>query len=151
MASSLAKIDVHIIFHVKSSGITMCSEDLPRIFQYIGGVIRGLGGVPMEVGGTDNHIHILTSLPKNCALTDFLRDIKANSSKWIKHIDSHYSRFEWQDGYGAFSVSPSLLDKTIDYIRRQEEHHRKRTFTEEYKLFLQAYGIDYDVEYAFID
>ena len=95
MASSLVKIDIHLVFHVKSTGIPMRKEDLPRIFLYIGGVIKGM------------------------------------------------------DGYGAFSVSPSLLDKTINYIRKQEEHHRKRSFHDEYKSFLERYNISYDEKYAF--
>ena len=151
MASSLVKIDLHIIFHVKSTSVVMRHEDLPRIFQYIGGVIKELGGIPFIVGGVCDHIHILTTLPKSLALTDFIRDIKANSSKWIKEIDVRYSRFFWQDGYGAFSVSPSLIEKTISYIRHQEEHHKSRTFEEEYKLFLEAYGITYDTKYVFSD
>ena len=151
MASSLAKIDVHLIFHIKTTGVDLRNEDLPRIFHYIGGIIKGKDGTPIEIGGTYNHVHILTSLPKSMALTDFIKEIKANSSKWIKQLDAHYSQFAWQDGYGAFSVSPSLLDKTIQYIRNQEEHHKKRSFNEEYRLFLDAYGIDYDERYAFSD
>lgn len=129
----------------------MRSEDLPQIHRYIGGIIKGLDGTPTAIGGTTNHVHILTSLPKSMALTDFVREIKANSSRWIKQLDTHYTQFAWQDGYGAFSVSPSLQDKTIQYIRDQEEHHRKRTFQEEYRLFLDAYGIAYDERYAFDD
>lgn len=151
MASSLVKIDIHLIFHVKSSGINMRQEDLPRIFQYIGGIIRNMNAIPIEVGGMSDHVHILTSLPKGKALSDFVRDIKANSCKWIKQADAHYERFAWQDGYGAFSVSPTLLEKTINYIRRQEEHHKKRNFNDEYKLFLEHYGIDYDERYAISD
>ncbi len=126
-------------------------EDLPQIFRYIGGIINGLGGIPIEIGGTTNHVHILTSLPKSMALIDFVREIKAFSSKWLKQLDGHYMPFAWQDGYGAFSVSPSLLDKTVQYIRKQEEHHKTRSFNEEYRLFLEAYGIDYDERYAFGD
>ena len=151
MGSSLTKIDIHLVFHIKSTGIPMRKEDLPRIFQYLGGIIKGMNGIPLEIGGVTNHIHILTSLPKNIALTDFVRNIKANSSKWIKQIDPYYLKFSWQDGYGAFSVSPSLLEKTINYIRRQEEHHHKLTFEEEYKIFLEQYGIQYDEKYAFND
>ncbi|MBR2237261.1 MAG: transposase [Prevotella sp.] len=151
MASSLVKIDIHLIFHVKSTGVTMRENDLPRIFQYIGGIIREMNAIPMEIGGMKDHVHIFTSLPKTVALTDFVRDIKANSSRWIKQIDHYYAPFAWQDGYGAFSVSPSLSEKTVNYIRNQKEHHRKRSFREEYKLFLDAYGIDYDEKYAFSD
>lgn len=151
MASSLVKIDIHLIFHVKSTGVTMRENDLPRIFQYIGGIIREMNAIPMEIGGMKDHVHIFMSLPKTVALTDFVRDIKANSSRWIKQIDHYYAPFAWQDGYGAFSVSPSLSEKTVNYIRNQKEHHRKRSFREEYKLFLDAYGIDYDEKYAFSD
>ena len=147
MASSLVKIDIHLIFHVKSNGVTMRSDDLPRVFQYIGGVIRGLDAIPIEVGGMPDHVHILTTLPKSKALTDFVRDLKSNSSKWMKTLDSRYKQFAWQDGYGAFSVSPTLIDKTVNYIRGQEEHHKQRTFKDEYKLFLEHYGIDYDEKY----
>lgn len=139
MASSLVKNDIHLIFHVKSTGITMRAEDTPRIFQYIGGIIRAMDSIPIAVGGTTNHVHILASLPKTMALSDFVRKIKSNSSKWIKQLDRHYQVFSWQDGYGAFSVSPSLLDKTVNYINRQNEHHKKMTFQEEYKLFLDNY------------
>ena len=97
----------------------MLGGDLPRIFQYVGGIIKRMDGIPYAVGGVQNHIHILASLPKSMALTDFVRVIKSNSSKWIKQLDTHYTEFAWQDGYGAFSVSPSLLDKTIQYqVRR---------------------------------
>lgn len=151
MASTLVKIDVHLIFHVKSTGIRMRHEDLQRIFSYIGGIIKGLGGLPIEVGGMPDHVHILTSLPKSMTLSDFVRSIKADSSKWIKQLDAEYGTFSWQEGYGAFSVSPSLIDKTVQYIRGQAEHHRKRSFMEEYKMFLEAYGINYDERYAFSD
>jgi REP element-mobilizing transposase RayT len=151
MASSLAKITVHIVFHVKCTGIPMRKEDLPRIFQYIGGIIKGMDGIPIEIGGVCNHIHILTTLPKTIALSDFVRNIKANSSKWIKEIDNYFAPFCWQDGYGAFSVSSSVLDKTVNYIRNQEEHHSKKSFKDEYKSFLDASGINYDERYAFDD
>lgn len=151
MASSLVKIDVHLIFHVKSNSVQMRSDDLDRIFAYIGGVIKGLGGLPIMIGGMPDHVHIFTSLPKTLALTDFVRAIKANSSKWIKEIDNYYHSFVWQEGYGAFSVSPSLAEKTMNYIRGQKEHHKKRTFKEEYSLFLDAYGIQYDEHYTFDD
>ena len=97
------------------------------------------------------HIHILTSLPKAMPLTDFVRDIKSNSSKWIKQQHPDYKLFAWQDGYAALSVSPGILDKTISYIRRQNEHHQKRTFEEEYKMFLEHYGIAYNKRYVISD
>ena len=151
MASSLVKIDVHLIFHVKSTSVCLRNEDLPRVFAYIGGIIRTIGGVPIIVGGTSDHIHILSSLPATLSLADFVRIIKTNSSKWIKSLDVSYGRFAWQDGYGAFSVSPSILSQTIDYIKKQQEHHRKITFEEEYRAFLDAYHIEYDSRYYLSD
>lgn len=129
----------------------MRTEDLGRIFSYVGGIINGIGGIPMEVGGVENHIHILATLPKIMSLSDFVRVIKTDSSRWIKKIDSYYSRFSWQEGYGAFSVSSTVVDKTANYIRNQARHHKRKTFREEYKLFLDAYGIEYDERYAFDD
>ena len=109
------------------------------------------GGSPVQVGGMPDHIHILSSLPKTLSLADFVRTIKADSSKWIKTLDDCYQSFAWQEGYGAFSVSASQMKNTISYIMGQAEHHKKRTFIEEDKLFLEAYGIDYDEMFAFRD
>ena len=151
MASALVKINVHIIFHVKSNGIRMRENDLKRIFSYIGGIINGIGGVTMDVGGVADHIHIVASLPKNKSLSDFVKVIKSDSSRWIKSIDSYYDKFAWQEGYGAFSVSPTLLDKTINYVKNQSNHHKTMSFQDEYKSFLKAYGVQYDERYVFDD
>ena len=151
MASTLVKINIHLIFHVKSTSMKMRTDDLGRIFAYIGGIVNGIGGISIEIGGMPDHVHILASLPKTMALSDFVRVIKAESSKWIKQLDTVYSGFAWQEGYGAFSVSPSLIGKTVQYVRSQAEHHRKRTFQEEYRLFLEEYGIQYDERFAFSD
>ena len=151
MASTLVKNDIHIIFHVKSTGIVMREKDLSRIFSYIGGVIRSVGGIPIEIGGVVNHVHILTSLPKTKSLSDFVRIIKTESSLWMKNIDQYYDKFSWQDGYGAFSISPNQINRTINYIRNQKEHHKTMTFQSEYKSFLDGYGIKYDERYIFDD
>lgn len=151
MASTLVKINIHLVFHVKSTGIRIREEDLERLFSYLGGIIRSIGGSPVQVGGMPDHIHILSSLPKTLSLADFVRTIKADSSKWIKTLDDYYQSFAWQEGYGAFSVSASQMKNTISYIMGQAEHHKKRTFIEEYKLFLEAYGIEYDEMFAFKD
>ena len=147
MANSYVKNDVHIIFHVKSASVKIRKEDFQPVVQYIGGTIKGIGGTPFIIGGTGDHIHILTSVPPTRTLSVFVQNIKAESSRWIKTLDVHYRHFAWQEGYGAFSVSPSLIEKTVTYIQGQEEHHRKHTFQEEYKAFLDAYGIEYDDRY----
>ena len=151
MESSLVKIDVHIIFHIKTTSPRILSDDLEQVFKYIKGVITNIGGVLIQIGGVSDHIHILSSLPQNMCVSDFVKTIKVASSKWIKTINSDYHNFAWQSGYGAFSVSPSILDNTIRYIKNQHEHHRVKTFKEEYKMFLDAYGIEYDERYIFGD
>ena len=144
MGNSFLKINVHLIFHVKSTGQLMHESDLPRIFQYIGGIIKSNGGIPIQIGGMPDHIHILTTLPKDSTVPDFVRNIKAESSRWIKTIDSSYRSFSWQEGYGAFSVSASAVPKVIQYIIKQPQHHSRKSFSDEFKEFLDAYQIEYD-------
>jgi REP element-mobilizing transposase RayT len=151
MASSLVKINVHIIFHVKSTSAPMRTSDLTRIFSYIGGILKNIGSIPIAIGGMPDHIHILSSLPSNMSISDMVRIVKTESCRWIKTLDDYYECFSWQSGYGAFSVSPSILERTANYIMNQAEHHKARTFIEEYKTLLSAYGIPYDERYAFSD
>ena len=151
MANTYTQLYTHIVFHTKSTGIIMREEDLERIFQFIGGIIREEGAIPLAVGGVEDHIHILTTLPKTLALMDFVRAIKAKSSKWLKTVSSYYESFQWQEGYGAFSVSPSLMERTTKYILTQAERHKTKTYREEYAETLKVYGIDYDERYAFGD
>ena len=117
MASTLVKIDIHLIFHVKSTSPYIRDCDLVRVCAYISGIIRKTESIPIIVNGMSDHIHILCSLPKTIALSDFVRTIKSESSRWVKGIDKHYAKFAWQEGYGAFSVSPTLLEKTENYIK----------------------------------
>lgn len=131
MASTLVQQYMHIVFHTKCTAITMREEDLGRIFDYVGGVIRNINGVSIQVGGRPDHIHILASMPKTMSLAEFVRTIKSNSSKWIKTLDSYYEPFMWQEGYGAFSVSASVLDKTVKYIKFQKARHRDQTYVDE--------------------
>ena len=122
-------------------------EDLTRIFSYMGGIIRALSGFAYIVGGRPDHIHILTSLPPSTSLSDFVRDVKSNTSKWIKSIDTWYNDFAWQDGYAAFSVSESCKAEVIHYIENQQEHHRKLSSQEEFGRFLLKHSIHVDEKY----
>ena len=152
MANTLVKLYVHIVFHVKNTRITMRKADLPRIFEYIGGILRNHNSMALAVGGIENHVHILMTLPKAQTLSDLVRTIKAVSSGWIKSIGpDYYNAFAWQNGYGAFSVSPSILTKTINYINCQEHHHKVKTYKEECKEFFDAYNIECDEKYIFDD
>jgi REP element-mobilizing transposase RayT len=147
MAQSLAKNYIHIVFSTKNREKTMRKEDLEEIFSYIAGIIKNSECHSICVGGTTNHIHILCTLNKNLALSKLVATIKANSSKWLHQKDCYYRAFAWQDGYGAFSVSQSVIEKTIEYIKTQEEHHKKSDAREELISLLNAYNIEYDDRY----
>ena len=137
MSHSFSNINVHIIFHVRSTGCVIQEEHLSRLFHYIGGTIRAMSGHVYMVGGMPDHIHILTSLPGKMSASDFIRSIKANASRWIKGLAPYYCNFSWQEGYGVFSVSESNKEDVVQYIMNQKEHHRQRTCDEEFQIFLK--------------
>ena len=147
MAQSLAKNYIHIVFSTKNRENIIKKEDLAEVFSYIAGVAKGCECNSICAGGTTNHIHLLCTLNKNLALSKLVATIKANSSKWLRQKDSYYRAFAWQDGYGAFSVSQSVIDKTTEYIKTQEEHHKKADAREELIALLKAYNIEYDDRY----
>ena len=141
MGHTFANINVHIIFHTKSTGCVMQEKDLTTIFHYVGGLIRSFSGTAYMIGVRPDHLHILTSLPLAMSLSEFVRTIKANTSRWIKELSPEYKDFLWQAGYGAFSVSESNKEHVIDYIRKQKEHHRGYSAQEEFRIFLNKHGI----------
>ena len=151
MASALFKIYVHVVFHVKAIGTNMHKGDLPEIFSYIAGIVRRMGGETIAVGGIEDHVHILAAMPKNYTVPDFVKEIKIGSSHWLRTNKPGYSNFAWQTGYGAFSVSASVLPKIQNYVMHQEEHHNRHSYVDEYRKWLEAYKIEYDERYAFSD
>lgn len=118
----------------------------PALHAYLGGCIRGLNAVPLEVGGVDDHVHFLAGMRPTECIADLIREVKKASTRWIRG-ETAVKRFAWQEGYGAFTVSRSHLDDLVQYIRSQEEHHRKRSFQEEYVALLKRHGIEYDERY----
>ncbi len=149
MAHSLSQIYLHIVFHTQYDGVLLQEEDCLKMYAYIDGILRNKGSLIIQIGGRPDHIHILCTLPRTITVAELVEDIKKCSSKWVKTIGSRYSRFAWQGGYGAFSVSASQLEKTKQYIVNQQEHHRTRTFREEYEAFLKLYNVEYDERYVF--
>ena len=137
MRDTYSNIYLHIIFHTKNIHTPIEENDLPEVFRYIGGVIRASSGTAYVVGGRPDHIHILSSLPHTICLSDFVRGIKANTSRWIKGMHPRYKDFAWQSGYGAFSVSESCKETVINYILNQKEHHKIVSAYDEYLLFLE--------------
>jgi REP element-mobilizing transposase RayT len=119
----------------------------PRLYQYIGGTLRAKGSVLLAAGGMPDHIHLMVSLGKQSTIADIIRDIKANSSRWIHETFDSLRGFAWQTGYAAFSISQSALNDVKQYIADQSEHHRVRTFQEEFVLFLKRHGVHYDEQH----
>jgi hypothetical protein len=117
----------------------------------MGAIIKDTGSIPILINGIENHVHILCVMSKNISLSKLVEEIKRHSSRWIKTKGRHYMHFAWQGGYGGFSVSPSIHEKTKEYIRLQEKHHKQMTFREEYLLLLKEYGIVYDEKYLWDD
>jgi len=113
--------------------------------EYFGGTIRGLEGTALKIGGVEDHIHALIGLKTTHCIADFSRELKKATSVWA--AENHERDFEWQEGYSIFAVSVSMLKPVSSYIERQEEHHRKITFQEELKRFLDKHGIKYDPKY----
>jgi putative transposase len=144
MAETYASLYFHLVFSTKDRQPTLRAEDRERVWRYIGGIARKEEMKAMEVGGTADHIHALLSLAPTMAPATVAQILKGSSSKWINEALGLPTRFEWQEGYGAFSVSYSQIDKTIAYIRDQERHHRRKSFQQEYLGFLKRHRIKYD-------
>jgi REP element-mobilizing transposase RayT len=117
-----------------------------RLHSYLGGIVNGLGGVPLAIGGTADHVHLLVGMKSSHRLDYFLRDLKADSSEWI-HREIGKPTFGWQKGYGAFSVSPSNLQAVRKYIANQDAHHRRYSFQDEYLKILRSSGVEFDLRY----
>lgn len=147
MANSYISCYVHYIFSTKQRQRVIAPEIQPRLWAYFGGIARENKMKAIAVGGTDDHIHVLLSLPATVPLAKAAQLIKGGSSFWVHETFSTHRDFAWQEGYGAFTVSVSQLDKTIRYISDQEEHHRKKTFQEEYLEFLKKHGVEHDERY----
>lgn len=145
MAQTFASLLTHVIFSTKNHEPAIAAEFQAELWAYLGGIVRNLDGKALAINGTADHIHLLVSLPPTLCVADAIRVVKANSSKWA-HEKLHAS-FGWQNGYGAFSVSLSAASEVIEYIRRQEEHHRRMTFQEELVAILKKHQIDYDERY----
>ncbi len=147
MPQSLSKVYVHITFSTKNRQHLIDDNIKIALFEYLGGICKGMECNPVQVGGCKNHIHILCLLSKKHAQIKLLEELKKQSSKWIKTKGTKYHNFYWQDGYGIFSVNPSEVDVVVNYIINQEEHHREKSFKDELRAFLRKYKVDYDERY----
>ena len=137
----------HYVFSTKNREKIITPQLQERLWPYMGGIARENRVKAIEIGGVEDHVHMLLSLNATITLAKAVQLIKGGSSKWVSENRLVKGRFEWQEGYGAFSIGKSQIDDTVAYIRNQAEHHRKRTFKEEYVAFLKAHEIEYDERY----
>ena len=148
MAHTFTCLFTHLIFSTKNRNGLLRPEIRPRLFDYMGGMIRKMNGKSALINGVEDHLHILAILPTTMALSDFMRDLKGDLSVWAKEAFD-IRDFAWQTGYAAFSVSKSGVEAVRAYIAGQEEHHRRITFQEEYLEFLKRHEIEYDERFVF--
>ena len=147
MSHTYTKLLTHIVFCTKNRFPFIGAELQPRLFPYMGGIIRELEGKPILINGIADHVHMLVALPPRLAVSDVLRTVKANSSRWVHEQFPSLRKFAWQTGFGAFSVSYGHLERVRNYIANQEEHHRRKPYQEEFLNFLKQYEIEYDERY----
>ena len=147
MSQSFTNLLYHLIFSTKDRRPLITVDYQPRLYNYIGGIIRNTGGISLGINGMDDHVHVLAKLRPDRALSDVLRDLKANASGWMHDIFPSLPDFCWQRGYAAFTVSQSHVKQVQHYIAAQKEHHHKISFRDEFILFLRANGIEYDERY----
>jgi REP element-mobilizing transposase RayT len=148
MGQSLVKNYIHLVFSTKYREPLIDEAIESELYAYLGGICNQLECQPIKIGGFTDHIHILCMLSKKTALMKLVEELKSHSSKWIKTKGENYLNFYWQGGYGAFSVNPAEMDVVVRYIENQKEHHRKKSFQEEYRAFLKKYKVEYDERYV---
>ncbi len=146
MAHTYVSALVHVVFSTKGRAKTISAELRPKLWAYLGGIARQKGFKAMQVGGIADHVHVLMILPATIPIAKAVQLLKGGSSKWIH--DTEGRPFAWQDGCGAFTIGVSQVQSTIAYIHNQEEHHRKRTFEEEFLAFLKKHDIRYDPRFV---
>ncbi len=147
MAQSLSNILIHIIFSTKKRQPIIKSEIIQELHSYMVGIAYTYEAKVHEIGGVEDHVHLLISLPRTLSLSQLIENIKKGSSKWIKTKGNLYIDFAWQSGYGAFSIGQSAYENLRKYIQTQKEHHKKISFQDEYRAFLKKYDINYDEKY----
>ena len=149
MSQSLAKVWIHLIFSTKNRTPFLKDREIrDAMHAYVAIVLRSHECKTLLVGGVEDHVHSLFALSRNHSIAEIVKEIKRTSSSWVKTVDPMMPKFHWQNGYAAFSVSQSNLAEVVRYIETQEEHHRRKTFQDEYREFLKAYEIDYDERYV---
>jgi putative transposase len=149
MPQSLARVILHTVFSTKERfPFFQNSIFRAEAHAYMGGCLRALDCVPLQIGGVSDHVHLLSTLPRTLTIADFIKETKRVSTNWIHEHGAEWTKFHWQAGYGVFSVSESQMPAVVCYIENQEEHHRVMTFQDEYRAMLTKHGIKWDEAYV---
>jgi REP element-mobilizing transposase RayT len=149
MANTYSQIYIQVVFAVQGRYSLIGREWKDELYKYITGIVKNNNQKLLAINGVSNHIHILLNIKPNIALSDLVRDIKANSSRFVNEKGFVRGKFSWQEGFGAFSYSISQLDDVIQYIQNQEEHHKETSFKDEYLKYLKRFEIEFDENYVF--
>jgi REP element-mobilizing transposase RayT len=149
MANTYTQIHLQVIFAVKKRTGLIQKEWKDELYKYITGIVQEPGHKLLAINGMPDHLHVFFGMRPIQSLSDLMQNIKQDSSKWINRKKFIKDKFAWQEGYGAFSYSKSQVSRVIAYVQNQENHHRKITFLEEYKRFLDKFEVDYDERYIF--
>ena len=148
MSQSLARILTHVVFSTKQRESFLTSAINPSLFAFMTGICRSHNSYVYQINGVEDHVHLLVSLSRTISLSNFLRELKGSSSKWLKEQDCSFRGFCWQAGYGAFSVSEQHREVVMQYITEQKEHHATIGFQEEFRHLLQRNNVEYDERYV---
>jgi len=149
MPQSLVRVYLHIVFSTKHRRPYLTEKTWQeKLYGYMSGICKNLSCSALKIGGVENHVHLLTRHSKTMAISDFMRELKRSSSTWLKTQNPALASFHWQDGYGAFSISPSHVDDVLAYIANQETHHKKESFQDEFRRFCKKYGVEIDERYV---
>ncbi len=149
MANTYTQIHIQLVFAVQNRQSLIGKDWKDELYRYITGIVQNNQHKVVAINGMPDHLHLLIGQRPVQSLSELVQEIKACSSRWINEKKLVRGKFEWQDGYGAFSYGKSQVDTVVGYIQQQEEHHRTRTFQEEYLAFLELFGVEYDEKYIF--
>ncbi len=149
MAGTFSQIYIQVVFAVQGRQNLLQKEWRQEVFKYMAGIIKNKGQKPIIINGVEDHVHVFLGLKPAMALSDLVRDIKNNSSNFINEQNWIKGKFNWQEGYGAFSYSHSQMDAVYNYIQNQEENHKQQPFKDEYLDFLKKFEIEHDAKYLF--
>jgi putative transposase len=147
MANTFTQIYIQFVYAVQGRANIISKTWQEQLNKYTSGIIQNNGHKLLEIGGMPDHMHVFVGMKPTQSISDLMKDVKGSSSKWINENKLVKGKFSWQEGYGAFSYAHSQLDAVIDYIKKQEKHHRRKSFRQEYVEFLEKFKIDYDPKY----